>query len=368
MAAEDFAILVGISNYADPAFAKLDGPPNDVALMQKWLTDPAGGNIPDDLDHIVPILSPDSFQSGVDPWEVPPRREAFEKVFSKLTSSRMALRQDRLKGRLYLYFSGHGFCSRSIERDFEAALYAANASTETNFEHMFGTDYARKAKGRALFKETVLIMDCCRVSEINRRPLPNGSTDAPDETLSPQTQLLSIYAAPKGGKAQERKIGERGDQVYGLLTHALVKALDEARPNADGVIPASKLRELLLQSWEKICGPDAPPRPEIFLPGSGDILFGARNAGGEITIKFESSQPAGSMLTLRDWTLKKVGVFSVAGDEDEDIVAQDGPVISKKRENADLVLRLQPGLYEYSLTSGTTDTIQIPRAQKDVRI
>jgi len=368
MAADDFAILVGISVYADPALPKLDGPPNDLALIRKWLTDPAGGAIPDDDDHIVVINSPDPFPAIADPYETPPRRDVFERIFSTLTSKRIAMRQDRLKGRLYLYFSGHGFCSRSMERDFEAALYAANASSDTNYEHMFGTDYARKAKGRALYKEIVLIMDCCRVSEINRRPIPNGSTDAPDETLAAQAQLLTIYAAPKGGKAQERKIDERDGKVYGLLTHALVKALDEARPTAEGAINSTALREFLLQSWEKVCGPDAPPRPEIFPPGSGDILFGARNAGSEITIKFDTPQPPDATLTLRDWKLRRVGLFSVSGDEAEDIVGQNGPVISAKRQNTDLVLRLQPGLYEYALTSGSSGSFQIPKADKDVRI
>jgi hypothetical protein len=367
MATEDFAILVGISLYADAQFKNLNGPPNDIALMKRWLTDPNGGGIPDDPDHIVVIKSPASFPVPADPSKVLPRRDGFEDVFTQLIVKRMALENERLKGRLYLYFSGHGFCNRSIERDMEAALYAANASSN-NYEHIFGTDYARRAKGRPLFKETVLIMDCCRTSEINRRPIPGSYSDAPDETLNAQAQLLTIYAVPKGGKAQERAIADREGKVHGLLTHALVKALDEARPTAEGFIGSTSLRDLIWQSWDKVCGPDAPPRPEIFLPGNSDILFGARNKGGEITIKFENPQPVGAMLTLRDGKLKRVAEFSVDGNENEDLVAANGPVILSKRASTDLVLRLQPGLYEYALTSGTKGIIQIPGTEKNVSV
>ena len=43
---DDYAILVGISKYADTStFPELQGPVNDVELMKKWLTSPDGGGV-----------------------------------------------------------------------------------------------------------------------------------------------------------------------------------------------------------------------------------------------------------------------------------------------------------------------------------
>ena len=53
----DFAILVGIKNYGDAAFPQLSGPANDVALVEKWLTKPDGGNL--DRSRVTTILSVD---------------------------------------------------------------------------------------------------------------------------------------------------------------------------------------------------------------------------------------------------------------------------------------------------------------------
>jgi hypothetical protein len=357
MAAEDFAILVGISTYADPQYKSLDGPPNDIALMKQWLLAEAGGNVP--LKNIVVIESTKP-PTVVPPYGMSPNREEFDVTFNQLIAARKPLEADRLSGRLYLYFSGHGFCNRDIERgDSEAALHTANATQDTN-QHVFGTFYARTSKGWPMFQETILIMDCCRSSEINRKLIPGTATLTPDEMLSARARLMTVYAAPKGGLAQERKIKERKDEVYGLLTHALIKALDEARPTGDNTISSAALKDFVLRNWETVCGPDAPPPPEIFLPPNGEILFGARNTGTSITVKFLNPQPPGAMFTLRNSKLEKVADLSATGVAADDLVRKDGPLLFHERQGAELVLRLQPGFYEYSASSGVSGTIKIP--------
>ena len=64
MAAADYAILVGISRYADPAFPSLTGPPRDVALIKEWLMSPKGGGMPE--ARIRTILSPETFPDDLD--------------------------------------------------------------------------------------------------------------------------------------------------------------------------------------------------------------------------------------------------------------------------------------------------------------
>ena len=64
-------------------------------------------------------------------------------------------------------------------------------------------------------------MDCCRDSEIARVPRAAAYRDTPDDDLAVDVQLLSIYAVPKGGKAQERAVVEREGKVYGRMALTL---------------------------------------------------------------------------------------------------------------------------------------------------
>lgn len=53
-----FAILVGISRYADSHLHPLDGPVRDVHLMEDWLVLENGGNVPP--ANVTTIISDES--------------------------------------------------------------------------------------------------------------------------------------------------------------------------------------------------------------------------------------------------------------------------------------------------------------------
>jgi hypothetical protein len=146
------------------------------------------------------------------------------------------------------------------------------------------------------------------------------------------------------------------------LTHAFIKALDEARPSEDNGsgISSTALRGHMFGTWESVCAPEPPPRPEILLPSNGDIVFGARNAGEKVVIGFQNGHPTDTVLMLRNSKLKKIAEFGVS-DPSIDLLGKNSPVISVAREDAKLILRLQPGFYEYALSSpgGTSGTIKV---------
>lgn len=348
MAAEDFAILVGISRYADPSYPTLDGPPHDVELMRKWLLDEKGGNLP--KERIKTIVSPATFASDQDPLLAPPLPLEFETTFVRLERERMALKAARLSGRLYLFFSGHGFSSRDINRGDEAALYTANAAKDY-YQHIFGTYFALRAKAKALFREIVLIMDCCRDAEANRAPTVPMMANTPDDDLAADVQLMAIYAVPRGGKAQERAIPERNGEIHGLLTHALIKAFEEARPTADGQISATRLRDHLKESWITIAGDeDGPPIPRVHLPTS-EIHFAAKNTGVGVTFNFGQAPAAGTRIILRDGKLKEFAHLSADGSAG-DLQIGDSPILGLARNGSSITLRMAPGFYAYELTGG----------------
>lgn len=340
----DFAILTGISWYPNPGYSNLDGPPNDIALMETWLTERAGL----DPGNIRKVVTPSPLPDPVDLGKAPPVGLDFDLIFNEMLQQRIAMGRARVSGRLYLYFSGHGFCNRSQNAAPEAALYCANA-TKTYHPHLFGTQLARVAQGQALFKEVVLIMDCCRDSELARTPTPHPYRDTPDDGLAAQVHLLAIYAAPKGGKAQERAIPERGGAVHGLLTHALVKLLEELPSRDAAGIASVDLRNALWNGWKSICGEDAAPQPEVLPPQNGEIYFPLVGKGTSVEFVWIQPPTDGATLTLIDNQFQEVATFNLAGAAN-DTIAANGPVLHHERVPQGLRLRMRPGPYLYRLS------------------
>ena len=154
MPRNDYAILVGISHYPAEGFPPLEGPPRDVQRFYDWLIDPQGGDV--DPDNITRLLSPDP-PPQVTSDMAPPQFGDFQVAFQHLVTGGGRSIQNHSQNRLYLYFSGHGFCEIRNQMP-QAALYAANASRLFNW-NIAGTLYALWAKEVALFGEIVLVMD-----------------------------------------------------------------------------------------------------------------------------------------------------------------------------------------------------------------
>jgi len=343
MAAGDYAILVGISRYADPAYPPLDGPVHDVDLVKKWLMSQSGGDVPE--ARIKTIVSPTGFPADQDALLAPPLPAQFEAAFLNIERERLGLDTARIADRLYLYFSGHGFCSRAIDRGAEAALYTANAARDY-YQHIYGTYFARRAEAKALFREIVLVMDCCRDAEANRVPVVPALANTPDYDLAADVSVLQIYAVPRGGKAHERAIPERNGQVHGLLTHALCKTFAEARPTNGSLVSATGVRQHLKQIWEKVCGEDGAPSPHVYLPNH-EIFFKAGNAGVRLIVSFGVTPPASATVSLRDGKLNRFAVLSASGNAQEDIIAANAPILQLEREGTKILLQMLPGLYAY---------------------
>ena len=349
MATDDRAILVGIARYADAAaFPELQGPFNDVALMREWLLAPDGGDL--DPANVVTIVSPHQIPPGTDPDSVPPVTEDFKRAFKRMVRDDTGHFVSR-RGRLYLYFSGHGFCERKSLSP-QGALYAANATREFP-ENIFGTHYAQVARDKALFSEIVLVMDCCRDAEVNRSPdVP--PINEPGSSAAAAVKLLAIYAAPKGGKALERPIAERGGAVHGLLTHALLAALEQARPDAGDFISATALCRHLVQNWSAVCGAVPAPAPEVVPPTTGtDLLLRSRNHG------------VAQRFVLGDFPGAPVSVQVLDGSQKLQLACdlQPPPAVSSMSlaggapaplvfDGAGFTLGLQPGFYRYLLGGG----------------
>jgi len=268
MPRDDYAILMGISHYADPGFPPLEGPPRDVARFHQWLLDPQGGDV--DPTHITSIVSPTP-PPQVDPDQTPPTFVDFQSKFKQLITGGGSNIQYHSDSRLYLYFSGHGFCEYQNDMP-HAAIYAANASRWAHY-NIAGTLFALWAKKAAVFGEIVLVMDCCRDAEATKTLSPTFLPAVANLGTARDVKLFCIYAAPKGGKAQERPIPELNNQVHSLLTHALLAAFRHAPPDEKGRVTGQIIKGYLEDAWPGVCGDIPADPPEIYIPPNGDITF-----------------------------------------------------------------------------------------------
>ncbi|HRX61975.1 MAG TPA: caspase family protein [Candidatus Competibacter sp.] len=271
-----FAILVGISRYADSNLHPLDGPVRDVHLMEDWLVLENGGNVPP--ANVKTIISDESSQVAATDGEMPPVFLDFFNAFLRLVrkpDKSGYIR--RASSRLYLYFSGHGFCEKR-KREAHAALYVANADRDVNW-NIYGTYFAQWTKDQGLFDEIVLIMDCCRDAELAKQPLEPPLRRPTDIGIASNAKLFELYAAPRGGKAQERPIPSRNNEVHGLLTHAFLDALEHADPGKP-VVSTSEIKKYLEERWSALCGTEPADPPEVVVPSNGEILFRRATALG----------------------------------------------------------------------------------------
>ena len=349
MAADDYAILVGIGKYGDDStFPELSGPSNDLALMRTWLLSANGGALP--TDHIITIKSPASIDAFEDPDEVPPATEAFKRAFKKLITDKNGNPLKR-QSRLYLYFAGHGFCERDSQTP-QGALYAANA-TRLFPENIFGTYYAHSVKNKALFEEVVLIMDCCRDTPVNHSPdVPSihksGSSNATD------VKLTCFYAAPKGGKAQEREIPERGNKVHGLLTHALIKSLEQMPPDQAGGVTSYQLGQHIRGIWAELCGDIPAEKPEVVPPAGDDLVFAVGDAGVVRGFRFSQAIGSPAEFVISDHLHKPMITCSLNPPPQASSCQVATETLPLSFDGERFELTLAPGLYQYTLSNGQT--------------
>ena len=342
MAQNDYAILVGISRYADNALCPLEGPVNDVGLMYDWLVNEQGvpqGNIKKIISNIQP-QPPDAPQPSPDSF--PPLYKKFEDAFMNIVRkpdrSGYVARAD---GRLYLYFSGHGF-SEKRDRNQHAALYVGNTFIKTGpQDNIYGTYFANWTKSRGLFSEIVLIMDCCRDAEITKvasvPPLP-----VPAET-GIDAKLFQLYAALLGGKAQERPIPSCNNEVHGLLTYAFLDAVKYAAPGNNKASTAD-IKSYLEQRWGSFCGSQPADSPIPVVPENGEIRF-SRGAVTPPLQRFKiKSLQTGDAFDIFDNKFSSIAHVTVNGNEVE-IRQIDGTVTTSQIENGIFSIPLFPSYY-----------------------
>jgi hypothetical protein len=316
----DHAIIYAVDTY--PGLTNLAGPSADADAFKAWLVSADGGNVP---EANITVIKSSDFPPVQKPYQAMPAEAAFKEALEQLLWEQDEFREAYGR-RLYLFFAGHGFAGR---QQLEAALYTAQA-TRRDPLHIAGRRYADRIAASAAFEEVVLIMDCCRdVTLLDA--VSDPSLKIPDAAAGAQhVKLFLAFAAGRGQQSRERDFNGR---VRGVFTTALLDALRDAKPDADGRVTGALLKGHLLDRWKTyFANGQVDFEPEVVLPGRQDLVVLERAAVPKVEIRItaDPAAPAGAFLVVE----------SKPGKE-EVRVALNGAPVSVKLESGYYKARIE---------------------------
>lgn len=227
---EDYAIVVGISRY--PKFAPagstadLEGPDTDAEDIRNWLVADDGGGLAPENTRMIR-----SADFAVTPADPQPEEARIRKALASLVD-RTA---DSMGGRLYLYFSGHGFAP-VLE---EGALFTAEASLSIP-TYVYAYDWLRSFRKALRFREYVLWMDCCMTHQ-QTIPVSNVVIRAGTGTGVPGPAFVAVAAQTKSALEYRMPDGK----VHGVFSYTLLQGLRGGATDEHGRITAESLKSFL---------------------------------------------------------------------------------------------------------------------------
>ena len=305
MAADDYAIVVGITKYPGLGIspedsADLKGSERDALEVANWLKAKDGGDLPDDRDHIN-LICTSGFQGEPTATKGEPQQQRLRDAFAALVQvgkeKPRASRDDPMLGRrLYIYMSGHGF---SPSR-YRGALYVANATPDNGW-HSYASGWLEWFQDNFYFKEYVLWMDCCMDREFGIDP----------ENIMKKTSRFGrmggtfiAFAAPRQFKTVERPIKAKNGETHGVFTCALLEGLKGGAVDSEGQITGRSLADYVLNGMsaylteDDLKNPSIAREPEV-VKADRALIFatGRQKPSTSVTLTFPASA-VGKQATL----------------------------------------------------------------------
>src|SRR5215831_1528086 len=234
-AGEDYAIVVGVSDYPGLEDGNLPGADADAKRFHQWVTSPGGGGVPAANAQLIVCQQPTT-----DPLDASPSAETITKAFSRLIRRREQMNTDgagaALGRRLWVFLSGHGIELERAGEESTPVLLAATAR-RLDAQHVAGDMWARYTARRCGFSEVIVILDACGSPVAYRAlNLPPGSGDPvrvlfkATNSSSPTAWEIPLATGGTGGKFTTQILAtlEQPHAPPGLSAVALYEALDRA--------------------------------------------------------------------------------------------------------------------------------------------
>lgn len=316
MAAEDWALVVGIREY--PELDPLEGTEVDATGFYDWVTAADGGAVPQNQARL--ILSskyPDRpFKNAT---AAQPTTAAIIGFFDELQDIAQQKanngEKDRIGRRLYLYFAGHGFAPKTDD----AAILMANATRVRVGHHIPGRPWADWFYKSGYFDEILLFMDCCR-ENYPKAPLNVPAfIDVTSIESMDRGKRFYAFGTKWARLSRERKMSD--GKVRGVFTTALLAGLRHAGDPATGNVTAMGLASWLYSNMKSFLDPDdlqnteIATEPDIFAPNKLGEDFVIVNVP-PLTFPVRITVPeaaAGKTLNVRDSKFKVVSSAAANG-------------------------------------------------------
>jgi hypothetical protein len=339
----DHAVLVGITNY--PGIQDLKGAVNDVLNFEKWLLNPAEGNVDKKkiLKFITDLSQPPLTKDKID-IATPSEGEVVKKLMRIVMEGKMVMSDEYsdddlltkeiyfyrdentgiryLGRRLYFFLSGHGFSEATSPND-ASLLMADGDYNDFISNHINGVKYVEWFQAAAYFKEIVLMMDCCRTTKSGINSLmPFGPNKAP--TGRPAN---CFYALSTSYEKISREILVDG-QWQGAFTTLLLEALRSAKPDTDNNVKWEELKSYIWNNRTKYLPAGYSQEPQI------------RESNSKMTIVFTHLQKENKYPVLLNFPAEKIG---------KNMLLTTGKLVPVKNEPIDseqIEIMLPIGLYQ----------------------
>lgn len=229
---EDFALIIGINDYTPPnkrGLRTLRGAINDANEFEKWVVKPDGGNVnPINCFKIVSKPNPlKPIQNEIDDAII----KMIQAIEEKADSAR----------RLYFYFAGHGL--GSMDNIADTALCLANWSELRRNTALSSEAYKNVIKNFGYFEEIIFIVDCCRNTKINIKPMHPSFAPPGISNLAGSTKTFIGYATQYQDQSFEVEVAD--SEMRGVFTKVLIDGLNGAAAKHNGDIDADSLRDYL---------------------------------------------------------------------------------------------------------------------------
>lgn len=292
MAANDFAIIIGVQRYPgldDPENGNipLQGPENDAIQFKAWAISPNGGQVPE--ENVRSVLSSNFENPNIRSKAKPAMQEIIEIMESFHPISETNIKSNkgpRVGRRLYIFMSGHGIAPTPYgnKTEKESALLMANVdpkNTGIPRYHIPGTYSANWFCENDFFEEVFLFMDCCRDITI----VPHLNIYFGSRGNSTKAKKYYAFASGWSRRAKEKPMPDENGKYRGIFSKVLLHGLNGAAadPNPTeqdkGIITAASLSSYLYQNIPKLLDPEYPD----YDPKSGypDIDFYPKINGGK---------------------------------------------------------------------------------------
>ena len=282
---KDYALVVGIENYADGDFLEiLNGPKNDARNFVKWLSSPTGGNLPPANVNPYLLVSDENGSS--------PRAGDIVDAIKKLLA--LAPPTQRIGRRLYIVLAGHG-----VGPDLDDAGLLTAEATEDVPTYIEGRRYANLFRGRAVFEEVVLMMDCCRDydGELPASIFPFKTRLVPGAVV----KRFYAYATGFGRAAREKEIN---NEVSGIFSHAVMAGLNGGAIDGEGRITGPSLERYIRKKVKSLLpqGVDQPSDIRCDL----DLVFAEGFPPATVNVTLQATVPHDRVVVLQGNGFKPV--------------------------------------------------------------